>query len=52
MPFIIRNKNNTPHKLNVKNAEIQVSVIIVSFMLKSSVKSKVQLIIIVFFLLF
>jgi len=31
MPFIIRNKNNTPHKLNVKNAEIHVSVNIVSF---------------------
>jgi len=37
MPLIIRNKNNIPHKLNVKNAEIQVSVIIVSFILKSSV---------------
>jgi len=31
MPFIIRNKNNTPHKLNVINAEIHVSVNIVSF---------------------
>jgi len=36
MPFIIRNKNNTPYKLNVKNAEIHVSVNIGSFILKST----------------
>jgi len=37
MPFIIRNKDNNPQRVNVINADIHVAVFIGSFKIKSPV---------------